>query len=1252
MPCLINFLISIPLSPFLKAVKLNSCRTLPAIAVLLLHACATYEPQAGISEIKKSGEKQNPEYSIFIAGGLGNSEASRDNRILQLLETQLKQASKESTLLLAGDYLSEEEGQWDRDKTLIETQSGLGRSFKGEIIFLPGNNEWKQQSLQSLEKTEQYLKDAEIPVASVLPENGCPIEHLVINDRLDMILIDSRWFTSNWSRVKGINKKCTDIITRRRFAEELEGYINDGQGRNIVIAMHHPAFSNGQFAGKEPLKTHLLPVPVLGSLWHLLGELGAFSPERLNARRYRYLRVLVTALAKASDRIVIVSGHEESMQFLSGGGIQQIIAGSMGRKTATRLGEDHISTVGGTLEYKGLFTYGEKGFARLDYFPDGSSEVSFFGIDGSIFSYPVLPPLASKENMENIPAPPPASTIEASILQDEDFHKRSGFHEFIWGHRYRKYFGLPVKAPIVSLDTLYGGLRVTKEGGGHQSFSLRLEDKEGKEYAMRSLRKSALKFLKFQVKGVAYTEDAYEDTWTEDIVTDFFTTAHPYVQLAISPLARAAGINHSSPELFYVPKQDALGAFNSEFGDELYFIEERPSDEQANFKGYRRTLDTAGKVKDFESTTDMLEKIREDESNTIDQREFIRARVFDMLIGDWDRHQDQWRWIEYEKPNGDKHFQPVPRDRDNAFPKFDGFAMPLLKLFIPASRRWESYGPAIKDIKWLNIGGNQLDRALLTAYDSRVWEEEARSIQQSLEESEIDHAFARLPEAVQDSISDEIKNNLKARLEKLPEYAIAYSRYLNKVVALHGTEKDDLFEITRLPGGKTRVVIRRLLTDKSDELMYDRTFDGDITRELWIYGLGDDDRFQVRGEEVAASFIRLVGGYGEDHYDILASEKLKVYDWKHEQLHFEAEKPARQLSNRYQTNTYHWRFFEENHNVLIPGLGFRTDDGIFLGVSDTYTINGFNGNPYRQRHRLGVNYYFGFKALELTYSGIFANIFPNWNFEADGYFASDRYSQNFFGMGNESVNQEDQLGRDFHRSRMQITRLGAGIAYHTLRIKALYESFRLSELPERYFNTENLEEEVFSTQSYLGGELSLYYKNDDAEDFPTKALSFGLHSGYKWNPGLSGNHFGYLNLYAGFSHKIIPSGNMVLASTARVNTNFGERYFFYHAPSLGGNNGLRGFRDERFAGKTAFYQSSDLRVRLKRFVTPVVPLTLGAYAGFDYGRVWQPGEDSDIWHNSLGGGVWLSGVNYLTFNAGFFHSKEGNMIQAGFGFDF
>lgn len=1221
------------------------------MALVLGNACATYSTQYKSTIPSKNKSDSAPVHTFYIAGGVGNMDNMANQKVLKVLKSQLDNAKEESTLIYTGDNISEMQDNWNVDKKLIDQQIALTENFKGKTIFIPGNNEWKSYNTGKIEEVEKYIKDLNKGSVDLFPENVCPIEHKVINDELDLILIDSKWFISNWSRIEDINKKCTDIVTRRRFMEELEGYINDGQGKNIVIAMHHPIFSNGKYAGKDSFRSHMTPIPVVGTLVNGIIDLGAFSPDRLNSRRYKYLRILVSALAKDSDRITFVSGHEESLQYLTGGDIHQIISGSLSRKTATRRGKDRISTVGGSLEYEGIFTEGDIGFAKLEYFKDGSSQVTFITENDIQNKMDVLPKLKTPVIPSNFKQPEGKTKTE-SVLQDYQAIHKSGFYRFLWGERYRTYFGKSVTAPIALLDTLYGGLKVTKEGGGHQSYSIRLEDQNGKEYSMRSLRKNALKFLKFKVKGIAYTDQEYEGTLPDDIISDFFTTAHPYMQLVINPLAEAVNINHSSPTLFYIPKQKALKELNEEFGDELYFIEERPSDEQLNFRGYRRAINEAGEIKDFESTTDMLEKIKSDESYVVDQRDFIRARIFDMLIGDWDRHQDQWRWVEYETDDDEKVFLPVPRDRDNAFPKFDGTAMKLIKLFVPNSRRFQSYDSDIKNVKWLNIGGNQLDRVLLTQNDEKVWKEEAAYIQENLTEEKIDAAFLRLPKEVQDQTSELVKNNLKQRLKELHKYAEAYSKYLDKVVAIHGTEKDDKIEITRLPDGKTKVVLKRLLSDEPDEVMYERTFDRKATRELWIYGLGDDDEFIISGEGNRPIFLRLLGGYGTDEFNIANKKAVKIYDWKHEELEFTSKKAPAQISDLYSTNAFHWRFFEPNTNVLVPNVGFRTDDGFYLGLTDTYTYNGLNGNPFRQQHSLAANYYFDFNAVELDYKGIFGNIFPTWNFEVEGYYTSDRFVNNFFGIGNETINLEDQLGRDFYRARMQNIRVAAGLAYYTLRLKALFESLRVNENPDRFFNSGNLNENVFDDQQYVGAEFSGYYRNRDAQDFYTKYLYVGLTAGYKINTTLADYRFGYVAFKAGINHKLIPAGHLVLATSAEVKTNIGDNYFFYHAPSIGGDNGLRGYRDERFSGGTTFYQTTDLRLRLKRFVTVVAPITVGIFGGFDYGRVWVEDDTSNVWHTSQGGGLWISGYNFLSLNAGYFNSVEGNIIQVGLGFQF
>ncbi len=1232
---------------------LGLLKHIPFLLVFVLGGCATFKPQMKQDTVPAEKSEEKPSHTFFLAGGFGDSKKGPDKEIIDMLVSQLEQSTKNATLIFTGDNISPTEDNEKADLGLIDMQLRLTENFKGSTIFVPGNNEWKSKNTDKIEEVEQYLDSIGPKAVSFFPKNTCPIEHHVINDELDLILVDSKWFISNWSRVKDINKKCTDIITRRRFMEELEGYINDGQGKNIVIAMHHPIFSNGKFAAKETFKSHLRPVPILGTLLSAVRDLDGFDPDQLNSRSYYYLRVLVSALATNSDRITLISGHEESLQYLKGGEIHQIISGSLSEKTATKRSRDKLVALGGSLDYEGIYTHGAAGFARLDYFKDGSSQIRFFSPEQpNPIALKVLPELKEKDTISHFPEIT-APVKKASIIKDELKLDKSGLYKFFWGKRYRDYYGKEVTADIADLDTLYGGLTVLQKGGGHQSFSLRLQDKNGKEYAMRSLRKNALKFLKFKVKGISFTRNEYKNTFTEELVTDFFTTAHPYIQLIIPPLARAAEINHADTRLFYVPEQKALGEFNGEFGNELYYIEERPSAEFASFEGFNRSNpNEKGAIEDFESTSDILEKMKSDESYLVDEESFIRARIFDMLIGDWDRHQDQWRWAEYESKEDEKFFLPIPRDRDAAFAKFDGIAIPLIRLFVPNARFWQSYSSNVQDVKWALAQGNSLDRMLITKYGPEVWEKEALRLQQLITTETIDRAFLRLPAEVRDSSASNIKKALIGRLKRLPEYAKKYSNYLNKIVILHGTEKDDIFEISRMDNGKTRVVIRRALSDDPDKKIYERTLDATETKEVWIYALGDDDVFRVTGKQDGHSFLRLIGGYGKDQYTLDNGKDVKVYDWEHEKSEFEGVVPPKQLTNLYETNTYHHRYFNENNNVLKPNLGYTRDDRFYFGLTDIYTYNGLNGNPFRQKHTLSANFFPRFKAFEVDYNAIFGNIIPGWNFELNGYFTSKRFRYNFFGFGNETINTEEELGLSFNRAGLQELKLDAGLAFHKLRFKALYESYKLLQSDDRFFTSDTFGEEIFELQQYVGAETTAEYSHDDAEDFPTKAIYLGLTAGYKLNPQSTDNRFGYLSFKAGFSHKVIPSGDLVFGSVAEVKTNLGNTYFFYHAPSIGSQNGLRGYRDQRFTGKTYFYQSSDLRLRVKKFITAVAPVTFGIYGGFDYGRVWQPDEGSSVWHTSQGGGIWVGGYNYLSLSAGYFNSNEGNMFQVGFGFGF
>ena len=111
---------------------------------------------------------------------------------------------------------------------------------------------------------------------------------------------------------------------------------------------------------------------------------------------------------------------------------------------------------------------------------------------------------------------------------------------------------------------------------------------------------------------------------------------------AFAELADQLGISHTNPVLYYIPKQNGLKEFNSNFGDELYMVEERPADNHLDGKNF-------GNPSNIISTEDMMANLHKDEKYSVDEKEYMKARLFDMLIGDWDRHSDQWRWGEYKR---------------------------------------------------------------------------------------------------------------------------------------------------------------------------------------------------------------------------------------------------------------------------------------------------------------------------------------------------------------------------------------------------------------------------------------------------------------------------------------------------------------------------------------------------------------------------------------------------------------------------
>jgi len=1216
------------------------------MALLIFNACATFEPQyADKDYLKVELPDKKITHSFYLIGDAGNSPIGSETEALKLFKTELEKASKHSTAIFLGDNIypnglpkKSDEGRAFAEHQL-NVQTDAVKGFKGETIFIPGNHDWYNDGLMGLEREENYVKDR-LGKHSFLPQNGCPIEKVDITDDIVLLLIDSEWYLTNWDKHPTINDEC-EIKTREKFFDELESEIKKADGKTTLIAIHHPMITNGKHGGQYSFVDHMKPLPVLGTVKNVLRKTSGVSMEDLQNKRYNEFRKRIITLSQQNDKVIFVSGHDHNLQYIVQDNLPQIVSGSGSKVTQTR-------NVG-----KGQFTYGSPGFVRLDILEDGSSFVRYYSIKTNdiVFQTQVLPPDKKYINREFEASFP--NQMTASIYTKKETSKGNLYRTF-WGDRYRKYYSTDISAPTVNLDTLLGGLTPIRKGGGHQSKSLRLKDKNGREYVMRALRKNAVQYLQSVAFKDQYIEGQFNNTYAENLLLDVFTGAHPYAPFAIANLAVAVDIYHTNPVLYYVPKQNALGSFNDEFGDELYMIEERTDSghgDKANF----------GFSNEMISTDDLLNKLNKDEDFVLDEKAYIRARLFDMLIGDWDRHEDQWRWARF-KDHGKTVYRPVPRDRDQAFSIMaDGALLSFATKAIPGLRLMQSYDDELKHPKWFNLEPYPLDVALINESDKSVWDGQVRTIVDHLTDEVIDRAFKNFPKEVQDEMLLTIKQKLKGRRANLQKISDSYYNHINTYVVVKGTNKDDWFDIERMPNGETKITGYRIKNGKKGEIFHSRVYSSSVTKEIWVYGLDDDDRFEITGEGDDLIKIRLIGGQNNDVYDIKNGKQVKIYDYKSKPNQFLTNEGNMKLTDDYETNVYDYKKLKNSSNQILPSLGANPDEGFKIGIIDTYTNFGFERNPFTSRHSFGAFYYFATKGIKLNYTGEFANVVGTMNFGLDVSFTSPNYAINFFGFGNETPNPEADendgldVGLDYNRVNLKTFRVSPSLIWRgqlgaSFSIEAIYESIEVEDTEGRYIN-QFIGDNADVNDSFVGVEVVYAFKNKDNDAFPTLGLQTQLTAGYKTNMDNS-NNFGYLIPELSVDYKLVPNGQLVLATNLLGHINFGDGYEFYQAASIGALNGLRGFRNQRFTGKNAFLQSTDLRLNLHKLKTGLLPLNIGFYGGFDYGRVWLDNDDSHHWNTSVGGGIFANLANMMTFNLSAFHSTDELLLAFKLGFGF
>ncbi len=158
---------------------------------------------------------------------------------------------------------------------------------------------------------------------------------------------------------------------------------------------------------------------------------------------------------------------------------------------------------------------------------------------------------------------------------------------------------------------------------------------------------------------------------------------------------------------------------------------------------------------------------------------------------------------------------------------------------------------------------------------------------------------------------------------------------------------------------------------------------------------------------------------------------------------------------------------------------------------------------------------------------------------------------------------------------------------------------------------------------------------------PTSGIAFSINGSFTQNINNGDQSFwkygGNLQLYFPLFYKF----SLSLSGGAETVTGNPE---FYQYPEIGGGQDLRGFQRQRFYGKTAFYNSNEFR-----FISNVRSYLYNGKAGLfgfvDDGRVWMPGEKSNILHVGYGGGVIVAPFNFIYAEATYGFSNEDALIQ-------
>jgi len=787
-------------------------------------------------------------------------------------------------------------------------------------------------------------------------------------------------------------------------------------------------------------------------------------------------------------------------------------------------------------------------------------------------------------------------------------YEASWIHKFFLGADYRGLWTTAIEVEVLDLETFAGGLRPVMRVGRKQTLGLALKGEDGLNYTFRGIDKDPTTLL----------PSSFTDTLAARIVQDQTAAAHPVSSLIVDVLADAVGVLNRKSRLVVMPDVPKLGEFQKDFAGALGTIAEYPVVLPDAGKG------TFGAVEILNSP-DLWQRRMMGKGVKIDSQAYLRNRLLDIFIGDWDRHAAQWRWADIPGKSG---WQPIPEDRDQAFSSYEGLILSWARFSHPELIKFEDEFPGMEGLTW---NGREVDRRVLTDLDRQTWMDIAEDVHSRLTDDIIDEAVRRMPEEYYEMNGLELSRRLKRRLDKFMKAAEDFYTYLAGEVDIHCTNGDEMVSISRNDDGSIAVNVHFSREGNSfSEAYFRRRFLPEETKEIRVYLHGGADYMESSGQTDTPIKVRVIGNGGLKTIDDSKAGGMYVYG------SLEKSRVIPGPKTKIDTRPYAEPIIQADNEMLVhrdfgrrtaPTLwpGYSTDLGLFIGGGVFTESYGFRKIPFADSHNIRAGYATKARTGKFEYEGDYRRINSSL-FTTVSVFASGLEVLHFYGFGNETASEEP---REFYKVRQSQFSFFPALRY-------IYSpQFEIYGGPLLKYSLYRESEET------LIGQLRPY----GAENFGQLGLKLGFSlntrdplransSGFRLNietffyPEVWHVESAFGGAEGDVSASIQLAKRLVLALRAGGKKVFGT-YPFNEAAFLGGQGTIRGLQKERFAGDASLFGSAELRLTLGKAVF-VVPGEYGIFGLTDVGRVYFEGDLSNKWHPAYGGGLFFSILDLST----------------------